>query len=182
VAEPLQALTLVQPFATLVASGVKRVENREWAPPASLRWLAIHAGVTPERRKRVDGWAWAIEAAREIGLLKSLPLLARLVAIPDARGGRFGHAQADHYIDTAVPYGAILAVARVEGTYPRGEKGDPWHFPEQIGWKLAEIVAIEPVPCKGAQGLWPVRSPVLEAVRERFAAARKVARAAQETP
>jgi hypothetical protein len=42
----IQAITLWQPWASLIARGLKRYETRSWAPPASLigKRLAIHAG------------------------------------------------------------------------------------------------------------------------------------------
>jgi len=44
------ALTLWQPWATLIALGHKDIENREWAPPQHLigKRFAIHAGKTVE--------------------------------------------------------------------------------------------------------------------------------------
>lgn len=41
------ALTVCQPYASMIASGEKLCENRTWHPPKSLRsgtWIAIHAG------------------------------------------------------------------------------------------------------------------------------------------
>ena len=45
---PIPALTLKQPYATLVADGIKTVETRSWKPPANVvgRRLAIHAAKT----------------------------------------------------------------------------------------------------------------------------------------
>jgi hypothetical protein len=42
----MKAITLKQPWASLVASGLKQVENRTWAVPKSIRGerIAIHAG------------------------------------------------------------------------------------------------------------------------------------------
>lgn len=44
----LYALTLWRPWSTLIAKGVKKIENRPWAPlPTMLEpgeWFAIHAG------------------------------------------------------------------------------------------------------------------------------------------
>ncbi|MVN86564.1 ASCH domain-containing protein [Deinococcus sp. HMF7620] len=42
------ALTIDQPFASLMAMGIKKVENRNWSPDESLigRRIAIHAGRT----------------------------------------------------------------------------------------------------------------------------------------
>jgi len=46
---PMYALTVQQPWAALIRSGFKRVENRTWFPPRSQLvsgdWLAIHAGL-----------------------------------------------------------------------------------------------------------------------------------------
>ena len=42
----MKALTLHQPWASLIAHGVKSIETRSWAPPQSLvgQRIAIHAG------------------------------------------------------------------------------------------------------------------------------------------
>jgi hypothetical protein len=64
--------------------------------------------------------------------------------------------------------GAIVAVAKVAGWVERS--GDPW-FVGPIGWELSELRVFEPVPCKGAQGLWLVPDGVLSIVRERWKAA-----------
>lgn len=42
----MKALTISQPWATLIAIGAKRIETRSWKPPANLvdQQLAIHAG------------------------------------------------------------------------------------------------------------------------------------------
>lgn len=40
---------------------------------------------------------------------------------------------------------------------PQGE--DPW-WVGPVGWYFRDLVAIEPVPCKGAQGLWSLPADV----------------------
>jgi hypothetical protein len=46
--QPLRAITVRQPWAALIAAGVKRVENR--GRPNSIRGeVAIHAGLQPDR-------------------------------------------------------------------------------------------------------------------------------------
>ena len=51
----LPALTVWQPWATLIAEGVKPHEFRRWAAPGRLRGqlVAIHAGARPLRRSEV---------------------------------------------------------------------------------------------------------------------------------
>lgn len=48
----MRALTVKQPWASLIASGVKRIENRSWRPPAALvgQRIAIHAGAGWDKR------------------------------------------------------------------------------------------------------------------------------------
>ena len=43
----MKALTLHQPWASLIACGAKRIETRSWPPPKSLigKRIAIHAGI-----------------------------------------------------------------------------------------------------------------------------------------
>ena len=50
----MKALTLMQPWATLIINGPKRIENRTWRPPHDLigQVIAIHAG------KRYDKARW----------------------------------------------------------------------------------------------------------------------------
>lgn len=49
----MRALTVKQPWASLIASGVKRIENRTWKPPKTLapgERFAIHAGSGWDKR------------------------------------------------------------------------------------------------------------------------------------
>lgn len=61
--------------------------------------------------------------------------------------------------------GAIVAVCLYAGCVTRSE--DPWFF-GPYGWVLEEVAAIDPVECKGGQGLWAVSGPIVERVRENF--------------
>lgn len=165
---PIRALTVIQPWATLIAHGPKRVENRTWEPPRWLRagFLAIHAGV----RVDADHWADARACAQAAGLLGQLPALDGLTPLLGRRD-RLADAARKHYAERAVPYGAVLAVARVRSFLTDEDApADPW-FCGPFGWVLSDVVAIEPVPCKGAQGLWELPPGVLERVRENYRAA-----------
>jgi hypothetical protein len=146
---PLHALTLIQPWAWAIAYAGKDVENRSWHPP---RWLvgnhlAIHAG------KKIDE--------------ESIEMLAIELELAVPR---------------PIVTGAIVAVARVLGDFESADTllatrrypgGTPWYVEGAIGWMLDDVVAIEPVPCRGAQGLWPVPHDVVPIVRERWEEARR---------
>lgn len=126
----MKALTLWQPWASLITHGPKRIENRTWFP----RWIlnqriAIHAG------KRFDRETW--EDYREDFIYP------------------YGSS-----VDE-IPRGAILGSAIVIGcVYPDSEEASRWpayYNPGSLGWKLDSVVALpEPIPCRGAQGLWDV--------------------------
>lgn len=153
----LRALTLHRPWAHAIAHLGKSIENRSWRPPASAidTWIAIHAG------KKLDREALA-------------ELRAAGFTVPDDGGP-----------------GGVVAVAHlcgdveVERYYrgfplrPRGDRvravvahGERW-LSGPIGWCFDEVVTIaEPVPCRGAQGLWVIPPREAALVRKRFEAAR----------
>ena len=165
-------LTILQPWASLIVAGPKRVENRTWAPSESqLRpgdYIAIHAG------KKVDlaQWfgAWGVQ--REGRLEGKLPLLDALDVLPRLADKRAQKASELAYLESACPYGAIVGVARFDGI-DRALRAETWPwYVGPCGWRLTNVVAIEPVPCRGAQGLWTLPGDVLVAVRALYLAQR----------
>ncbi len=122
----MKALTIQQPWAWAIAEGIKCVENRTWS--TSYRGeLAIHAG------KKWD------EAGREF--LECLGY-----TVPDD-----------------LPRGAIVAVVELVDVVPYGPRlfgsedllADPLATGPQC-WLLENVRRLEqPIPCRGAQGLWP---------------------------
>jgi hypothetical protein len=57
-----------------------------------------------------------------------------------------------------------MRFARMTGVVT--ESADPW-FTGPYGWTLDDVVALPaPVPCRGAQGLWPVPDDVAALVIE----------------
>lgn len=67
---------------------------------------------------------------------------------------------------------AIVCVARYDGYVTASDS--PWFF-GPIGWQLGAVVAFDPIPCKGAQGLWVVPAPTAALVRAAYASARRAA-------
>lgn len=154
---PLRALTLWQPWAWCIAPGPrvapKRCENRSWTPSPEVLargdFLAIHAAA---RCDPAEEAAVARHLRQELGV----------------------------FVPEKLPRGAITAVAVFDGCalLPRWIEGrrDPWFSlrEDSVGWYLQdEVVALpEPVPCRGAQGLWVVPPEALERVREGWRAAK----------
>jgi hypothetical protein len=57
---------------------------------------------------------------------------------------------------------AIIAIAHFLGNVTSSTS--PW-FKGPIGWKLENVVAIDPVYCPGQQGLWEIPKDVLVKIR-----------------
>lgn len=146
----IRGLTIHQPWAWLIAQGHKPIENRTWKPPASAvgGYLAIHAGkkFDPGEVRSDFQWAWINALPRHVGAFQSA-LMERL----------------------ASECGSIIAVARLTGWIDAS--ASPWFF-GPIGWTLADVVAIDPVPCRGAQGLWTLPPDVLARVERAMILAR----------
>jgi hypothetical protein len=70
------------------------------------------------------------------------------------------------------PPGAIIAIARFAGNVQTSES--PW-FSGPIGWKLEAITPVDPVYCRGQQGLWNVQGDEILACRTSFKSAKKLA-------
>jgi activating signal cointegrator 1 len=154
----LPALTVRQPWASLISAGAKAIETRSWPPPAHL-----------------IGECLAIHAARA-ALPRDLPP-SEVAAISDSL--RLPERQW-----TSLPFGAVICTVTLAGAYRVGEptrattdftfaatlQGSPptnrlrldsreQHFGDfQSGqwlWLLTNVQLLaEPRPAIGQQGLW----------------------------
>lgn len=140
----LRAISLTQPWATLVAIGAKRIETRSWRTPYRGQ-LAIHAAKTFPTDARSRCHQEPIKAtlmASGIESLADLPLGA-VVAV-------------GHLVD-CVPTESLTSISRVERAF-----GD--YTPGRFGWLFEGVEPLpEPIPARGALGLWAwAGMPVLE--------------------
>lgn len=169
---PLRGLTVWQPYASLIAEGIKLVENREWSPPEFMTrgdggYIAIHAGSTVHREAWEDAFAYAVE----IGAQDKFPPFAELLAVDTT--GRFGPGRLKDAFRRVVPYGAIVAVGRLEAIIAGANTGIiPW-YNGPYGWQFDEIVKISPIECQGSKGLWELPMPLMQRVREEYGKARR---------
>lgn len=135
----MKALSLTQPWASLVAHGLKRWETRSWY--TSYRGpLAIHAA-------------------------KGFPRYARDLC-SDARIVREALASVGIATPADLPLGCIIAVSRIGVTrttdlaLPDGHTAQEIAFgnyaPGRWMWRLDDVRAVPLIPCKGALGLWRV--------------------------
>lgn len=132
----MKAISLWQPYASLIAARVKRHETRHWPPP---RWLI--------------GQRIAIHAAKRLETDLGEDLEALLVET-------FG----DDWTALRLPRGAIVATATLANCYPTETRlKDAGHediisgdwSPGRFAWRLTAIRPVDPpMLCRGAQGLW----------------------------
>lgn len=190
----MKALTLWRPWSDAIVRGSKRVENRPWAPPASAlgQVIAIHAGA----RFDSEAFAGLREKASEVGVVlrdsTTCPMgivgTARLVGWLDLRGVCLPGPTVEERYDRA-----YVAALPGETTHPPSAAfrarvartlrldDDLW-WAGPVGWLLDDVVAIDPVPCRGALGLWSMPADVEAVVRERVAAAHRASRLGEVLP
>jgi hypothetical protein len=132
----VKALTLTQPWATLVILRVKRWETRGWYPGVSDRGsrIAIHAAKGWTRDDR--------EFAAELHERGILPI-----------------APADLPLGAVLGEATIVGLARTTSPMARDlpelehELGD--YSPGRYAWELGGVVAyLMPIPARGMLGLW----------------------------
>ena len=129
----IKALTISQPYATLIAIGAKRIETRSWRTRYRGK-IAIHAG--QDR--------------------KFLPLMNEVDQIKQALARRCFYREKD------LQFGRIIAIANLvdcvhfDGNHfygmPETAFGD--FTPLRFGFILEDVKQIEPVAVKGMQRLW----------------------------
>lgn len=148
----LSAITLWRPWSDAIARGPKRVENRTWPPPSTIigKVVAIHAG------KKYDAGNWPMpdfsppsKERSPIGIV-GVARIVGAVASP-----------VNYHVASGIHQQRILDAL-----------DDEW-FAGPWGWVLQDVVAIEPVECQGAMGLWRVPPSIREEVFARVAKARE---------
>jgi len=123
----VKALSIRQPWAWLIVSGHKDVENREWSTNFRGRVL-IHAGKTMTRAEYDD----AVSTALHVGYRGTVPSREQL-----QRGG-------------------IVGVATIVGCVPPANRTSPWHMPDQFGFQIEDAKPIPFVACKGMLNFFSV--------------------------
>jgi hypothetical protein len=140
-----KALTMTQPWTTLVAIGAKRLETRSWSTPYRGP-LAIHAarGLT------------GLTEAEFVALCQSEPFVSAL-------------AEAGLSDPAMLPRGAIIAVCDLVDVQritpmdklpPEPERSFGNYAPGRYAWRLNNVWALPaPIPARGALWLWDWQPP-----------------------
>ena len=156
----MRALTLHEPWASLIAEGVKNIETRSWAPPEYMlgRRIIIHAG------KKVD--ALAASAMDRIGVsihpghIVATAVLVGWMHVKEHVERR--DLESPHRVTADYVTGSVMLMAGhsdwriTDGRLQTDQWGD--FSVGRYMWLLASVQQITPpVPVKGAQGLWDYR-------------------------
>lgn len=164
----MKCISVWQPYASLLVHGAKRCETRSW-PTSHTGPLLVHAAKK-----------WDVELA-EFAVLP--PARAALEAI----GVRFTPTEAAARAGWNLPFGAIVGVVQLDRCYPTErvrfaadavaaaetlgvaltERAFGDFGPGRFAWYCSKFMAFaEPVPYRGAQGLFDVPGDVVRAAIE----------------
>jgi hypothetical protein len=140
----MKALSVLQPWATLIAIGAKRIETRSWRAPYRGR-IAIHAS------KSFPRWCkdLCLQEPFVGALLRGIyghekPLLANLLEIQTLRLGM---------VLCTVDLIDCVRVEDVESSPQERAFGD--FSPNRFAWLLGDVRVLEnPVSAKGSLSLW----------------------------
>lgn len=179
----MKAITLWQPWASLVLVGAKPYEFRGWCPP---KWMhgsriAIHAGARPIRRSEVWDLIQRLKSTNPainpcLHPEPALTLLERVLeGLPAGRRGSpqsaplFGDApELDQPTPFRLPLSCIVCTAVLGKPKPgnlcaaefgRAGNDSDRHQHFNWGWPLTDIKPVMPhVEANGAQGFWDWRA------------------------
>ena len=155
----MRALTLHQPWAQLMAWGLKNIETRSWAVPRNLigQRIAIHAG---KREPRPTDWNIEVQRVvlQRTDSSHSMPMGAvvatgrliecmQVVSEPNSNG--LVNCRGFGELGDAPEYEAVLK------TDPYGDFSvDRWM------WVFQDVRRVEPVTINGRQGVWTLPAVV----------------------
>jgi hypothetical protein len=169
--ESWPVLTVRNPWAWALLHG-KPVENRSW--PVNYRGpLWLHAGARSrwdpdgaasplvraewdQHVRRIPGWPGLPCSDIELGRKTTLVPFGAVTALLEITGC--------HYSDECMLPASVLPACGRTGCSPWAARGQ-WHIERAVRFVLPE-----PVPCRGALGLWRLPEDAERAVREQLAA------------
>ena len=136
----MKALTISQPFASMIISGIKWVENRTWSAPSSVvgQRIAIHAGKGRQYLIAKDLLQYPTGAILATARLEVCFNLSHFLELK-YRGEKI----ADERISKAMFH---------------------VHSEGPVCWVLSDVSPCKPIVIGGKQGLWDVPEDIEEAL------------------
>ena len=150
----MKALTLHQPYATLIMEGKKVFETRSWPAPRNIvgTRIAIHAGKTLDSEALDEFYdehelAWVMDSMHDsLGkVLGTVQVGVPLLVVRQMRNEWVGR---PHGTDQRALFGTAPEQAHRDDLM-----GD--YHPGRYAWPLTDVVVFdEPIPARGHQGIW----------------------------
>lgn len=140
--EVTHAISLTQPWATLLAIGSKRYETRSWRHHHR-GWIAIHAAKSFPRSCR------DLIAERFFGPMLFAAGIERWQDLP---------------IGQVIGVGLLIDYAPTTSIAPYLEEMELAFGDYSIGrwaWRFDSARRVDPFPCKGALGVWQLPKPIV---------------------
>lgn len=177
------ALTVWQPWASLIAHGFKGVETRDWAPawwgrpyrgPVMIHASRDSSEVAVRALMQTRGWQECVCAGFDTDRYCPDSAIVGVAWIEEVR-----HVVAVEWglLDPAVPAVTNHVIGHPEEeiiTLFHREHDLGWIAPGRYLWMLSEAVPLPtPVPCHGARRLWGPPSQIVAAVQEQVALLRR---------
>lgn len=140
----MKALTIKQPWASLIVRGGKDIENRTWR--TNVRGLvAIHSSAKLERSEMEDACSMM--------------------------HGFIPQFSAEKFRQDKFPTGVILGTVEIVDCVTSSES--PW-FCGEFGFVIQNPVAFEtPLPCRGALNFWEIPQNLMPTMREHWRSAKR---------
>ena len=140
----MKAITLHQPWASLVALGKKKIETRSWATNHR-GVLAIHAAKYYPNDRR--------------SLTHTYPFADCL------RGAIPCHQRLGVVVWTCTLIDCVKMTPEFIDTIEEPERSFGWYKPGRYAWVLRDIYQLKnPIEARGQQGLWDFTPPILELI------------------
>lgn len=146
-----RALSVRQPFASLIVAGVKEYEGRSWRPAViglALGPVLIHASSAADVGAMTA--PHIIRALRRVGLDPAALPRSQIIGMVNVPAILTG---AD----------AMRRVAKRQRMFVDVEDGEVWHVPYL--WQLSDAVTLPPTVAKGALNLWRVSAEIIRKLR-----------------
>lgn len=147
----MKAVTLHQPWASLVAIGAKRIETRSWATEYRGP-IAIHAGRTVTADSRAASIIDPTQLPRghvvATGVLTDCVPMVGAMDPPPETGA---------YIEIAAHATFLVGRFSIPMVIEQGELDLGDYRPGRFGWLIDGVQLLKhPIPMRGHQGLWDI--------------------------
>lgn len=151
----MKALTVWQPWATLIANKYKPFEFRSWRPPASIigKRIAIHAGARPVKLAEIMHLRDELDGDNKPALL---PLSREFLMHMNSKNYPLSC-----FVCTAVvgkPMNGFDAAESIGCTVNDSDREGTFNW----AWPMEDVKQCYNHPYRGAQGLWSVPEGLLE--------------------